>query len=88
MALKELNLKPNLNLKMLKIEKEVNYNIVIDGCTYIVDITYIASPFGKKQIPAIHGIQHKGVELYPIIKGEIVEDIRSYLFKKKNNITT
>lgn len=75
------------NLKMLKTEKELNYNISIDDCNYIVDITYVVSPFGKKQIPTIYGIHHNGIELYPIIKREIVEDIRSYLFKKKNNIT-
>jgi len=73
---------------MLETEKETNYNLSIDGYDYVLVITYMVRPFDKKQIPTIKEIRHNGVELFPLIKREIVEEIRSYLFKKKNNITT
>ena len=72
---------------MLETEKLTNYNLSIDGCEYILDITYVVSSFGDKQIPTIHSVKNNNVELFPIIKREIIEEIRSYLFKKKNNIT-
>jgi hypothetical protein len=73
---------------MLETEKLTNYNLSIDGCNYVLDIIYVVKLFGKKRIPTIREIHHNGIELLPIIKREIVEEIRSYLFKKKNNITT
>lgn len=73
---------------MLKTERENNYIVSIDDCNYTVDVVYVVSRFGDKHIPAIHSIKYNNIELFPIIKREIVEEIRSYLFKKKNNITT
>jgi hypothetical protein len=73
---------------MLRTEKEENYKLSIDDCEYMLDITYTVNSFGAKQIPTIKNIKHKNTELLPIIKTEIMEKIRSYLFKKKNNITT
>ena len=72
----------------LKTDLENGYKISIDGHTYNVDVVYTVNSFGDKKIPKIHGIKCCGIDLLPIIKIEIVEDIRSFLFKKKNNITT
>jgi hypothetical protein len=75
----------------MEIEEEFGYRIELDGCEYSLNIRYFLNTIvvegGDKHIPIIHSIMLNGVEIKPLIRLELVESIKSFLFRKKNNIT-
>jgi len=75
----------------MNIEKEIGYIMEVEDCYYTLDITYFSNHIKvnddeEKIIPIIHSVLLSGQEIKPILKIEILESIRTFLFKKKNNI--
>jgi len=75
----------------MNIEKEIGYIMEVEDCYYTLDITYFSNHIKvnddeEKIILIIHSVLLSGQEIKPILKIEILESIRTFLFKKKNNI--